>query len=426
MDVVYERCCGLDVHKKSVVACLVVPGPNGKPIKETRTFGTMTEDLLALADWLRAAQCTHVAMESTGVYWKPIYNLLEGQFILLVVNAQHIKAVPGRKTDVRDGEWLADLLRHGLVRSSFIPPVEQRALRDLTRHRTTIIQERARVVQRIQKLLEDTNIKLSSVVTDITGASARDILQALLDGETDPATLAALARGKLRAKQAQLEQALAGQLHAHHRFLLRELVDQLDYLEQSIARVSSQIAEQLQPFEEEIARLDSIPGINRRIAEVLLAEIGPDMQHFPSAAHLASWAGMCPGNNESAGKRLSGKTRKGSPWLRQVLVEAAHGAAGSKKTYLGAQYRRLLVRRGCRRALIAVGHSILIIVYHVLTRKEMYRDLGPNYYDELDRQAVERKLVRRLEGLGYEVQLQPRVDDEPARAPAVGPLATAA
>ena len=224
MDVVYERCCGLDVHKKSVVACLVVPGPNGKPVKETRTFGTMTEDLLALAAWLRAAQCTHVAMESTGVYWKPIYNVLEGQFILLVVNAQHIKAVPGRKTDVRDAEWLADLLRHGLVRSSFIPPAEQRAVRDLTRHRTTVIQERARVVQRIQKVLEDTNIKLSSVVTDITGASARDILQAVLDGETDPAALAALARGKLRAKQAQLEQALAGHLHAHHRFLLRELV----------------------------------------------------------------------------------------------------------------------------------------------------------------------------------------------------------
>ncbi len=277
MDVIHERCCGLDVHKKSVVGCLIVPGPNGTRVKETRTFGTMTEELLALADWLRGADCTHVAMESTDVYWKPIYNVLEGHFILLVVNAQHIKAVPGRKTDVRDAEWLADLLRHGLVRSSFIPPVEQRVVRDLTRHRTTVIQERARIVQRIQKLLEDTNIKLSSVVTDLTGASSRDILQALLDGETDPVKLSALARGRLRPKRAQLEQALAGTLHAHHRFLLGELVRQLDFLEQSITRVSTEIAEHLRPFEDELARLDSIPGINRRIAEVLLAEIGPDI-----------------------------------------------------------------------------------------------------------------------------------------------------
>jgi transposase len=427
MEVVHPRCCGLDVHKKSVVACVIIPGPHGTPIKEIRTFGTMTEDLLALADWLTSVGCTHVAMESTGVYWKPVYNLLDGLFTLLVVNAQHIKAVPGRKTDVRDAEWLADLLRHGLVRASFIPDAEQRALRDLTRHRTTLIQERARIVQRIHKLLEDTNIKLSSVVTDITGASARDMLAALLNGETDPAALAALARGKLRAKQAQLEQALAGTLREHHRFLLRELLDHLDYLERAVARLGDQITVQLQPLQEEIELLDSIPGVNRRIAEVFLAEIGADMGRFPSAGHLASWAGMCPGNNQSAGKRMSGKTRKGSPWLRQALVEAAHGAAGAKKTYLSAQYRRLLARRGCRKALIAVGHSILVIVYHILTRKEPYHDLGPNYYDDLDRQAVERRLVHRLERLGFDVQLQRRAaDTEAAERPAADRLPAAA
>lgn len=426
MEVVHPCCCGLDVHKKSVVACLIVPSPQGTPLKEIRTFGTMTQDLLALADWLSSASCTHVAMESTGVYWKPVYNLLEGLFTLLVVNAQHIKAVPGRKTDVRDAEWLADLLRHGLVRGSFIPDTEQRALRDLTRHRTSLIQERARIVQRLQKLLEDTNIKLSSVVTDITGASARDMLRALLNGETDPAVLATLARGKLRAKQAQLEQALAGTLREHHRFVLRELLGHLEYLERAVVRLGDEIAVQLKAMQEEIDLLDSIPGVNRRIAEVFLAEIGADMRRFPSAGHLASWAGMCPGNNESAGKRMSGKTRKGSPWLRQALVEAAHGAANSKNTYLSAQYRRLLARRGCRKALIAVGHSILVMVYHILTSKEPYRDLGPNYYDELDRQAVERRLVRRLERLGYDVQLQRRAPDDEAERPTAELLSAAA
>jgi transposase len=415
MNVVYERCCGLDVHKKSVVACLITPGsgsqgtptPNGSLNKEIRTFGTMTADLLALCDWLHSAGCTHVAMESTGIYWKPVYNLLEGQFEVLVVNAAHIKAVPGRKTDVRDAEWIADLLQHGLLKPSFIPPSEQRELRDLTRYRSTLIAERSRTANRLQKVLEDANIKLASVTTDVLGMSGRDMLAAILEGETDSLVLAQLARGRLREKHEQLVRALAGRVRAHHRFLIAEHLSHIDYLDEAIERVSAQIEEQLRPFEEELARLDTIPGISRRAAEVLLAEIGADMSRFASAGHLASWAGMCPGNNESAGKRISGRTRKGSPWLRQVLVEAAHGASHTKNSYLSAQYRRLAARRGRKKALIAVGHSILVMAYYVLTRKETYQDLGGNYFDERERQAVERRLVRRLERLGYQVSLQP-------------------
>jgi transposase len=408
MNVVYERCCGLDVHKKSVVACLITPsqqGPTNKN-KEIRTFGTMTADLLAMADWLRSARCTHVAMESTGIYWKPIYNLLEGEFEVLVVNAQHIKAVPGRKTDVKDAEWIADLLQHGLLKASFIPPSEQRELRDLTRYRSTLIAERSRTANRLQKVLEDANIKLASVTTDVLGMSGRDMLAAILEGETDSLVLAQLARGRLREKHEQLVRALAGRVRAHHRFLIAEHLSHIDYLDEAIERVSEQIEEQMRPFEE-LARLDTIPGVSRRAAEVLLAEIGTDMSRFPTAGHLASWAGMCPGNNESAGKRISGRTRKGSPWLRQVLVEAAHGASHTKNSYLSAQYRRLAARRGRKKALIAAGHSILIMAYYVLVRKEDYRELGGNYFDERERQAVERRLVRRLERLGYQVSLQP-------------------
>lgn len=418
MNVVYERCCGLDVHKKTVAACLITPNsgsqgnpntPNtpNTPNKEIRTFGTMTDDLLALCDWLRTVGCTHVAMESTGIYWKPIYNLLEGQFEVLVVNAQHIKAVPGRKTDVKDAEWIADLLQHGLLKASFIPPSEQRELRDLTRYRSTLIAERSRTANRLQKVLEDANIKLASVTTDVLGMSGRDMLGAILAGEADSLVLAQLARGRLREKHEELVRALAGRVRIHHRFLIAEHLGHIDYLDEAIERVSTQIEEQLRPFEEELARLDTIPGISRRAAEVLLAEIGPDMSRFPTAGHLASWAGMCPGNNESAGKHLSGRTRKGSPWLRQVLVEAAHGASHTKNSYLSAQYRRLAARRGRKKALIAVGHSILIMAYYVLVRKEEYRELGGNYFDERERQAVERRLVRRLERLGYQVSLQP-------------------
>ncbi len=407
MEIVYERCCGLDVHKRTVVACLLVPGPAGAPSREIQTFGTMTRDLLALSDWLAAAGCTHVAMESTGVFWKPIYNLLEGNFELVVVNAQHIKAVPGRKTDVRDAEWIADLLRHGLLRASFIPDRSQRELRELTRYRTTLIHDRANEVNRLQKVLEGANIKLASVATDILGKSGRDMLEALVGGASDSALLAQLARGRLREKLPQLEQALAGQFGAHHRFLLAQQLAHIDFLDASLERVSTEIAERVGPFEAEVARLQSIPGVGQRTAEVLVAEIGVDLTRFPTARHLASWAGLCPGNDESAGKRRSGRTRKGSPWLRTALVEAGQAAARTKETYLAAQYRRLAARRGAKRAAVAVAHSLLVMVYALLTQPTGYHELGGHYFDERDRQAVERRLVHRLEALGYTVSLAP-------------------
>ena len=360
-----------------------------------------------MGDWLKASGCTHVAMESTGVYWKPIYNLLEGQFELLVVNAQHMKAYPGRKTDMRDAEWIADLLRHGLLKASYVPSAPQRELRDLTRYRISIVQERARIVNRLQKVLEDANIKLASVASNVVGVSARAMLEEMLAGEGDTHVLADLARGRLRQKRAELEKALVGRLKAHHRFMIAELLSHIDYLDEGIERVSVEIQERMHPFEAQIEQLDSIPGVNRRTAEVLLAEIGTDMGRFPSAQHLASWAGMCPGNDESAGKRRSGKTRKGSRWLRQALVEAAHGAARSKDTYLAAQYGHLVRRRGKKKAEVAVGHSILVITYYLLSRNERYRELGGNYFDERKRDRVQRRLVSRLERLGYQVTLSP-------------------
>jgi transposase len=408
MEVVYTHCCGLDVHKQTVVACLFTPSAPGHPAKQIRTFGTTTAEILALADWLSATHCTHVAMESTGVYWKPIYNLLEGNFELLVVNAQHIKAVPGRKTDVGDAEWIADLLRHGLLRGSFVPAAEQREVRELTRYRTTLVRDRARHIQRLQKVLEDANLKLAGVATDITGVSARTMLDALLGGEDDPAVLADLARGRLREKRAALEAALTGRVRPHHRFLLTEELRHLDYLEEAVGRVTAEIEERLRPFEEELARLDTVPGINQRTAQVIVAELGVDLGRFPTAGHLASWAGLCPGNHVTAGKRQRGTTRPANPWLRQVLMEAAHGAARSKGTVLSAQYRRLARRIGRRKALVAVAHSILVIVYHVLTEQREYEELGANYYDERDRAAVERSLVRRLERLGNTVTLTRR------------------
>jgi transposase len=405
MQILHTCCCGLDVHKKQIVACLMFSDSAGKRQKEIRTFGTMTADILSFSDWLASAGCTHLAMESTGVYWKPIYNLLEGLFEILVVNAQHIKMLPGRKTDVRDAEWIADLLQHGLLRSSFIPSPNQRELRDLTRHRSTLVAERARIVNRLQKVLEDTNIKLASVAKDITGVSARKMLQALLDGERDVTVLAELAKGRMRSKRNMLELALNGRLREHHGFLIAEHLGHIDYLDESIVRFTTEINRRLIEEVKEIELLDTIPGVSARTAEILLAEIGTDMTRFPSAKHLSSWAGMCPGNNESAGKRKTGKTRKGSKWLRQVLTEAAHGAAATKNTYLGALYRRLAPRRGTRKALVAVGHAILVIVYHVIKRGEPYQDLGANYFDERDQQNVRRRLVRRLEQLGYQVNL---------------------
>jgi len=408
MDVMYSCCCGLDVHKKTVAACLMTSTEGPEPLKEMRTFRTMTADLLALADWLQEKGCTHVAMESTGVYWRPVSNLLEGQFELLVVNAQHIKAVPGRKTDGKDAAWIAELLRHGLWRGSFIPSKPQRQLRELTRYRSTLVQEHARTLNRLQAVLEDANLKLASVVTDISGVSARAMLAAILAGERDVEALADFARGRLRAKRDQRKEALAGRVTAHHSFLLTEHLSMLEYLDEAVARVSTEIDQRFTADQEAIALLDTIPGVGPRAAEMLIAAIGTARSRFPSAKHLASWAGMCPGNHESGGKRLHGKTRKGSRWLRQILVEIAHVASKTKNTYLAAPYRRIAARRGKKRALMAVGHTVLTIVYTMLSRKQPYQDLGAAYFDQRERHRVERRLVQRLERLGYEVALQPR------------------
>lgn len=425
MEVVYERCCGLDVHKRTVVACLLTPGSGGRATVAIRTFSTMTDELLELGDWLAGAGCTHIAMESTGVYWQPIWYLLEDRFSLLLVNAAHIKAVPGRKTDVRDAEWIADLLRHGLLRGSVVPDQPQRELRDLTRYRSALVAERSAAANRLQKALEGANIKLASVATDILGRSGRAMLDALVAGDTDVAALARLAKGRMRPKIAELERALTGRFGPHQRFLVARQLAHIDALDALIAELSDEITRRLQAFapppepldapggagppaaEEAIARLETIPGVGRRTAEALVAELGLDLRRFPTAGHLASWAGMCPGNHESAGKRLSGKTRKGNRALRAALVEAAHAAGHTKQTYLGAQFRRLAARRGKKRAAVAVGHSILVIAYHILTEGTVYQDLGAQYFDQRARQEVERRLVRRLEALGYTVALEP-------------------
>ena len=405
LDVVHERCCGLDVHKRTVVACVIVPDG-----REVRTFGTMTDDLEALAGWLEERRVTHVAMESTGVFWKPIYNVLETvELDVLVVNAQHIKAVPGRKTDVRDAEWIADLLRHGLLRASYVPSRAERELQELVRYRKALIRERATESNRIQKVLEGANIKLASVASDVLGKSGRAMLEALSAGATDPAALAALARGKLQPKQAELERALRGVVGAHQRLLLAAQLRHLAYLEEEIERLSAAIAERQRPLEDALARLQTIPGVGRRTAEVLLAEVGPDMSRFPTAGQLASWAGLCPGQNESAGKRKSGRTRKGCVWLREALVEAARAASRSRRTYLAAQYHRLAARRGAKRAAVAVAHTILVIAHHILRKGTVYQELGANYFDERDTTAVVRHAVARISRLGFEVTLTPKV-----------------
>jgi transposase len=407
MDVVYPRCCGLDIHSRKIVACVIVPGAEGAPTKTLRTFGTMTADLLALADWLKEAGCTHVAMESTGVYWKPIYNLLEDRFTLLLANARHLKTVPGRKTDVKDCQWIADLLRHGLLRASFVPERPQRELRELTRYRTALLGERSAEVNRVQKTLEGANIKLGMVASDILGKSGRQMLDALVAGTTDATVLADLAQGQLRAKTAQLQQALTGRMGAHQRFLLRQQLTHLDDLDALLEQVTAEIAERLRPFDEAVARLDTIPGVGRRTAEVLVAELGTDMSRFPSAAHAASWAALCPGQHESAGKRGSGRTRSGNRYLRAALTEAAHAAGRTKDTYLAGQYQRLTQRRGRKRAALAVAHSILLRAYYLLLRGTAYEEPGGRDGADQDRQAQTQRLVRRLERLGHTVLLQP-------------------
>ena len=405
LDVVYERCAGLDLHQRSVTACRLVPGTAGRAGQEIRTFGTMTADLLALGDWLAEGGVTHVAMESTGVYWKPIWNLCEERLTLLLVNAQHVKVVPGRKRDVGDAAWLATLLRHGLVSPSFVPARADRELRELTRYRSSLVRERTAETNRLQKTLEGANIKLASVVSEVTGVSARAMLAELVAGQEDAEALAALARGQLRRKRPQLTQALTGRMSAHQRFLIAQQLAHIDALDEQIAAVGAEIGERLRPWASQLAVLDSIPGIGRWSAEVILAEIGPDMSRFPTAGHLASWAGMCPGHDESAGKRRSGKTRKGSPWLRVTLTEAAYAAGRSKDTSLSGRYHRLIGRIGKKKAAIAVGRTILELCWQLLRTGQVYDDARARAHPAP--LTEEQRLIRRLERLGHQVVLAP-------------------
>lgn len=374
MDLIHTCCAGLDVHKKTVVACVRRREADGRMTSRVLTFRTMTADLIALADWLDAEGVSHVAMESTGVYWKPVFHLLEGRFEILLVNAHHIKRVPGRKTDVKDAEWIAQLLQHGLLEASFLPPPPIRDLRDLTRQRAQLVRERAGSANRIQKVLEDANIKLASVATDVLGASGRSMLAAIIDGGDDPTNLASLARGSLRRKTAELTQALHGFVSDHHRFLLRTLLRQIEHLEGQIAEYTARIEEVTLPFAEAAGRLETIPGLGPRAAEVIVAEIGTDMTAFPSSGHLASWAGLCPGNNESAGKRRTGRTTKGSQWLRTVMVQVAWSASHTKETILSASYRRWAKRLGKKKALVALGHKILVLIYKLLKDQDVYQE----------------------------------------------------
>jgi transposase len=406
MRIVYPRCCGLDVHKRSISACLLTPHEEGGTKQQVRRFGTVTRDLLELCDWLITNQVTHVAMESTGVYWKPVWNILEASVTILLVNAQHVKAVPGRKTDAKDCQWIADLLQHGLLRGSFVPPNPIRQLRDLTRTRVSLRQDHTAVANRMQKILEDANIKLASVATDWLGVSGRAILSRLLDGEQDAGTLANLCRGRLRDKIPEMQLALEGRMTEHHRWMLRLQREQLEFLEAQIVKLETKIQEEMQTYQEAVNLCTTIPGIEAIAAANLVAEIGVNMDQFPSAAHLASWAGVCPGNNESAGKRLSGKARNGSVWLRGNLCQAAWAASHSKNTYLSAQFRRLAARKGKKRALVAVGHTILVIVFHMLKNHQPYRDLGADYFDRRNGEQIKRSLIRRLERLGLQVTVQ--------------------
>jgi transposase len=406
MEQLIERCCGLDVHRDTVAACVRVPGSGGRRTQMVQTFGTTAAHLLALRDWLEAHGVTHVAMESTGVYWKPIYYVLEEGFTCVLINAAHLRHVPGRKTDVQDCMWIAQVLEHGLVRGSFVPPAPIRELRDLTRYRKSVIQDRVRHANRLHKMLEDAGVKLATVANDILGVSGRAMLDALVQGTTDPVMLADLARGKLRKKLPALRQALAGRFRSHHAFLVGQMLAHLDYLDEAIATVSTRVEELLAPFAETLSRLDTIPGISRRTAEVLIAELGVDMSVFPTAAHLASWAGLCPGNNESAGKHKSGRTRKGNRWLRIALIEAALGATRKRDSAFGARYRRILRHRGHKKAVVAVAHALLVTVYHVLARGLEYREPGADYYDRRHAQRIARRAIATLERQGYRVTVE--------------------
>jgi transposase len=408
MEVIYERCAGLDVHKKSVTVCRITPAVRGGWQKERRRFGTMTDELLKLSDWLREAQVTAVAMESTGVYWKPVFNILESEFEVILVNARHIKYVPGRKSDISDAQWIGELLQHGLLKASYIPERPQRDLRDLIRYRTSLIRERAREINRVQKVLEDANVKLASVASNVMGVSGRQMLEAIIAGNEDPEALAALAKGRLRAKIPDLERALSGRIRTSHRLLLRLHLEHIDDLANKVEELNEEIDRLMLPFDEDeqLRRLDDIPGVGREVAQVIIAELGVDMNRFPSAAHAASWAGLAPGKNESAGKNRSGKITPGNRHLKAMLVQAAHAVSRTKDNYLAAQFRRLAARRGKKRAAIAVAHSILVIAYHMLRDGTEYRDLGGDYFDKRNKEKLQRNLVRRLEGLGLKVMLE--------------------
>jgi transposase len=403
MDRIYRRCCGLDVHKKTVSACARVDGR-----EMIEAFGTSTRELLRLGDWLAGHGVTIVAMESTGVFWKPVWNLLEERFELMLVNAHHIKQVPGRKTDVKDCQWIAQLLEHGLLRASFVPPRPQRELRDLTRQRTQLLGDRARVVNRVHKTLEDANIKLASVATDITGKSGRAILDALIEAKLSPEQMAELVHKRMEAKKPLLREALQGRVTAHHRFMLRELLDQVDYLDRKVESFDRRIEEVMSPLETEaVKRLDEVPGFDARTGQNVIAEIGCDMSRFPSARHLAGWAGLCPGNNESAGKRRSGKTRRANRWLKAALTQAAWGASRTRRSYFSVQHRRLTARRGVKRATIAVAHSLLTVTHCLLGRPQPYVDLGvAHFHRPHDPQRQAEQMLRRLRRLGYTVEIK--------------------
>jgi transposase len=405
MDVQIERCAGLDVHQATVVATVRYPGERGRT-SVTETFGTMAADLAALRDWLQAYGVTHVALESTGVYWKPVYYMLEDGVTLLLINMQMLKHVPGRKTDVKDSEWLAQLLECGLLKASFVPPPAIRELRDLTRYRLHQVRERAREVNRLCKVLEDSNVKLTSVLTDVMGVSGRAMLLALVQGTTDPAVLADLARGRLRKKLPELQRALAGRFRRHHAFLVEQILAKIDYLDEAVERLNAEIDERLVPFEPLLTRLDTIPGVNRTVAISIIAETGGDMSRFATAGHLCSWAALCPGQHESAGKRRSGKTRDGNQYLRGQLIQGALGAIHSKGTALQARYHRVKRHRGHKKAVVAVAHQILEIAYYVMRNDVTYDELGADYFDRRHAERAVRRHVRQLEALGFHVTIE--------------------
>src|SRR6478672_2356168 len=407
MEVIHQRCAGLDVHKKTVVACVRLATEN-KVVTEVRTFATTTAGLLALSDWLSENGCTHAAMEATGVYWKPVWNVLsDGEIELILVNPAHVKNVPGRKSDVSDAAWLAELLAHGLIRASFVPDGQTQELRTLLRTRKQLVRETTRHVQRIHKTLEEANIKLEAELSDVLGRSGRAMLNAMVAGEADPVRLAALAHPGVKSSQAALQQALRGRVTAHHRFLLRLHLGQIDRLEAAIATIDQEIETNLAPFRTAVELLSSIPGVSTLSAEMIVSEIGLDLSRFPTAGHLLAWAGLCPRNDESAGRRRSNRLRKGAPWLKTALVQCAWAAKRKKASYLQAQFFRLQSRRGPQKAICAVAASILTAVYHMLKDGTFYQDLGPDHFNRRSKTTQTQRLVRRLEHLGYAVDIKP-------------------